>query len=104
MENQKPTFPQLEAVYLPKFKTSKTKKAASDLLEVIFKYCVISPFDSTITYPGGRISTSSVGQLLDFFVCGEKASDMPPDAHLFIKFLKKIHFPTTNLCSIKMNK
>lgn len=104
IQNSVPNLKELEDLYLPMFKTARNRKAVLALLKLVHTQCTISPFDSTITYPNGQTSISSIGDLLKFFVCGEKVSEMPPDAPTFLSFLKARHFVTDNLCMVKMDK
>ena len=70
------------------------------MLSLVHSTCRISPIDSTLTYPNGRISSSSLGQLFRFFFCAKNASEMPADAPSFLAFLKTSAFPVENLCTV----
>lgn len=102
VQNKKLNLHQLQQIYLPLFSKESEKIAVEDLLRAVYKHCEISPYDSTIRYPNNTSSSSSVGQLLKFFVCGKRLRDMPPDAPEFLDFLKSIKFPTNRLCVVKM--
>lgn len=102
IENRILSLKDLENIYLPMFDSSESKGATIALLKLVHKYCTINPFDSTINYPDGSTSESSLGQLLRFFICGENISEMPLDALTFQKFLKHYKFSSNELCMIKM--
>jgi hypothetical protein len=104
MHNSVSTLSDLERIYLPMFTSTKNRKAGLALLSLVHKHCIVSPFDSTITYPDGKTSISSLGELLRFFVCSKKVSEMPPDAPTFLVFLKNQRFPTDTLCMVQMDK
>lgn len=74
------------------------------MLKLVHEHCDISPYDSSIVYSNGQRSLSSLGQLLAFFACGDKVSEMPPDAPTFLQFLKSHKLNTENLCFVKMDK
>lgn len=97
-----PTLDDLERLYLPSFPTPESKRAVISLLKLVYEQCTINPFDSTLVYPSGQSSLSSLGQLLRFFACGRKVTEMPPDAPTFLAFLKAHKFATNNLCLVKM--
>jgi hypothetical protein len=104
IQNSIPTLADLEHLYLPMFTSTRSRKAGLALLKLVHSKCIISPFDSTIGYPDGKTSISSLGELLHFFACANKVSEMPPDAPTFLSFLKAQHFPTDTLCMVKMDK
>ena len=105
VQNQKPNLKDLEQVYVPSFSSSREKKAALNLLSAVHKYCDISPYDATLTYPNGSQSLSSLGQLLTFFICDQTHnSEMPLDAPRFLAFLKRIRYKTDNLCMVSIGQ
>lgn len=104
IQNTTPSLKEFERMYLPALSNSRARKAGGDLLALVHKHCSISPIDATITYPNGETSFSTLGQLLQFFACGDKVSEMPPDALTFLAFLKSQKFPTNTLCMIKMDQ
>ena len=101
VDNERLTLARLEQIYLPAFPQPRPRRAVLALLEIVHANCIINPVDMTLQYPDGRLSISTLGELLDYFACGERLSDMPPDAPTFLSFLKSNRFPTADLCMIK---
>ena len=88
LDNERLTLARLEQIYLPAFPQPRQRKAVLSLLELVHSLCSINPLDMTLKYPDGTVSISTLGELLHYFVCGEKISEMPPDAPTFLAFLK----------------
>lgn len=102
LDNQVQSLEDLKRIYLPQFPAGRPQRAVEGMLQLVHRHCKVSPFDSTITYPNGAVSMSSLGQLLQFFACSKKISDMPPDAPSFLAFLKSFKFRSDSLCLVKM--
>lgn len=104
ISNQIQSLEDLKRTYLHQFPVGRAQRAVTELLQLVHRHCKVSPFDSTITYPNGNVSMSSLGQILHFFVCSKKISDMPPDAPIFLDFLKSHRFKSDSLCLVHMNR
>ena len=103
--NRKALLTDLERSYVPLFSTSGEKERALQLLAAVYNHCQIDPHDSSLIYPNGTRSLSSLMELLTFFICDKKRSSligMPPDAPAFLRFLKSIRYEMRKLCLINM--
>ena len=103
LDNERLTLARLEQIYLPAFPEPRARNAVLSLLELVHSQCIINPVDMTLQYPDGRVSISTLGELLHYFACGKKISEMPPDAPTFLAFLKHNNFVTSDLCMIHID-
>lgn len=99
--DQVQTLEDLKRTYLRKFPYGRARRAVTEILKLVHRHCEVSPYDSTITYPNGDTSMSSLSQLIRFFVCSRKNKfEMPADAKTFSKFLRSYKFKTDILCNV----
>ena len=102
LENAVPSLADLERLYLPQFTRARERRAVMAMIKLVHENCQISPFDATLTLPGNQRTMSTLGQFLRFFACGENMGEMPPDAPMFLRFLKSHGFPPSLLCLVKL--
>ena len=104
VDNERLSLARLEQIYLPAFPQPRPRRAVLALLDLIHSTCVINPIDMTLKYPDGRLSISSLGELLTYFACGKTISEMPPDSPTFLSFLKRHRFVTSDLCMVQIDQ
>ena len=100
LRNEKPSLPQLESEYLHRFPKGSKREAVRSILALVYENAIIDPFDGSVHISEEEKTHSSLLELMRFFVCAKNANEMPYDAPIFLRFLKKHRFKVEQLCRV----